>query len=80
MKNSITIIVLGLILSFLSVEAQERKLMKTANQKYEEFAFIDASEIYKKVAESGYRSEELLKRLGNTYYFNARLYRSSKVV
>lgn len=70
MKNKITIIVFGLILSFFNVDAQERKL-KTANLKYEEFAFIDASEIYKEVAESGYRSEELLKRLGNTYYFNA---------
>lgn len=70
MKNNITIIVFGLLLSLFNVEAQERKL-KTANQKYEEFAFIDASEIYKEVAESGYRSEELLKRLGNTYYFNA---------
>lgn len=45
--------------------------LKKANQKYENFNFIDASKIYLKVAKSGYESEDLLKKLGNLYYFKA---------
>lgn len=50
--------------------AQEAKL-KNANQKYDDYAYLDAAKIYEQVAESGYRSEELFEKLGNTYYFKA---------
>jgi outer membrane protein OmpA-like peptidoglycan-associated protein/tetratricopeptide (TPR) repeat protein len=66
------IIALFITLQFLSIEvsAQKKKLEK-ANEKYEQLAFIDATEIYLEVAKSGYKSEELYKKLGNSYYFNA---------
>jgi outer membrane protein OmpA-like peptidoglycan-associated protein len=50
---------------------QERKLHK-ANEKYKQLAFVEASKIYTDVAESGYKSVDFLKKLGNTYYFNAK--------
>src|SRR5690606_4669849 len=50
--------------------AQQGKLNK-AHKQYEKLGFIRASEIYEEVASKGYRSVELLQRLGNTYYFNA---------
>ena len=53
-----------------SVMAQKAKLTK-ANKDYEALAYIDASEVYKEVAQSGFKSEELFKKLGNTSYFNA---------
>ncbi|MEE3998742.1 OmpA family protein [Tenacibaculum sp. FZY0031] len=56
---------------------QEKKIDK-ANKKYNEIAFIEAIDIYKKVAESGYRSVELFERLANSYYFNARYDEASK--
>jgi outer membrane protein OmpA-like peptidoglycan-associated protein len=67
-----SIIILSSFLYFfsISVGAQERQLDK-ANQKYQQLAFIDASEVYLEVAQSGYKSEELFKKLGNSYYFNA---------
>jgi len=43
-----------------------------ANKKYEKLAFIDASEIYLDLADSGYASKELFEKLGNIYYFNAK--------
>lgn len=68
-----------IVLQFLVVigYAQERKLNK-ANQKYDQLAFVDATEVYLNVAQSGYKSEELFKKLGNSYYFNANYEEASK--
>ncbi|WP_299532338.1 OmpA family protein [Ulvibacterium sp.] len=63
--------ILFLFVSFLTSYGQEVKLDR-ANKKYKELAYIDASEIYLDLAESGYRSEELFRKLGNIYYFNAK--------
>ncbi|MDP5228969.1 MAG: OmpA family protein [Cellulophaga sp.] len=49
---------------------QEKKLEK-ANQKYNEYSFSPAIDIYKKVLDKGFVSADLLKKLGNSYYFNA---------
>lgn len=58
---------------FLSTEISygQRTQLKKAEKAYEEYAYIDAQEIYLKVISDGYRSAQILKRLGNTYYFNA---------
>jgi outer membrane protein OmpA-like peptidoglycan-associated protein len=37
---------------------------------FEGYAFIDAQKIYLEVARSGYESENLFKKLGDSYYFN----------
>ncbi len=50
---------------------QERRLER-ANKKYNEYSFSPAIDIYKKVLDKGYESADLLKRLGNSYYFNAK--------
>ena len=42
-----------------------------ANKKYDRLAYMDASDVYLYVAKKGYRSPELLQKLGNTFYFNA---------
>lgn len=58
---------------FLSTEISygQRAQLKKAEKAYEEYAYIDAQEIYLKVISDGYRSAQILKQLGNTYYFNA---------
>ena len=53
-----------------SVFSQER-LVEKANEKYDQYSFRPAIDIYKKVLDKGFSSPELLKRLGNSYYFNA---------
>ncbi len=53
-----------------TILAQKTQLKK-AEKAYDEYAYIDAQEIYLKVVADGYRSAEILKKLGNTYYFNA---------
>uniref|UniRef100_UPI00046F2391 carboxypeptidase-like regulatory domain-containing protein n=1 Tax=Aquimarina pacifica TaxID=1296415 RepID=UPI00046F2391 len=52
--------------------SQERSLAK-ADENFDRFAFVDARKIYLQVAQNGYESEDLLKKLGDSYYFNAQL-------
>jgi outer membrane protein OmpA-like peptidoglycan-associated protein len=71
MKNTYRITFFALtFLSVLGLTAQEKQIEK-ANDEYENSAYIDASEIYLKVIESGFKSPEIILKLGNAYYFNA---------
>ena len=62
-----------IILIFITVENSigQEKILEKANSKYEEYSFSPAIDIYKKVLDKGFVSSELLKKLGNSYYFNA---------
>ena len=51
---------------------QLERVMGRADQRYNEYSFSPAIDIYKKVLDKGYTSPDLLKRLGNSYYFNAK--------
>lgn len=75
MKNKL-LLILSIIISF-NATAQERQIAK-ANEDYEKYAYIDAISIYEKVAEKGYTDAEMLKKLGNSYYFNADLENAGK--
>lgn len=59
-------------------QAQER-LVGRADAQYQEYSFSPAIDIYKKVLDKGYVSPDLLKRLGNSYYFNADYIEAEKV-
>lgn len=65
------------ILSFVSLSAQNKKLV-SAQKNYNSLAYIDAVNIYEKVANKGYESVELFQKLGNSYYFNAKLKEAGK--
>jgi len=71
------LILLLFVLSISSSYAQKIKLA-SADKKYDELAYIDAIEIYKKVAEKGHKSVDLFQKLGNSYYFNANLLEANK--
>jgi len=70
MVNRIYILILITFLVGVKGVAQE-KLLNKANEKYEAYSFSPAIDIYKKVLDRGYASADLLKKLGNSYYFNA---------
>jgi len=70
MKHILFIFISFFILGSTSSIAQERKLKK-ANEEYNQLAYVDATKVYLEVAKSGYKSEELFEKLGDTYYFNA---------
>ncbi len=78
MKNTISVIsFLTIFIFHFSALSQEKQLEK-AEENYEVYAFAKAIDIYEKVAEKGYGSADLYKKLGNSYYFNADLKNAGK--
>ena len=73
----IKVILLVLVLSISSSFAQKSRLA-AADKKFDDFAYIDAIAIYKKVAEKGHKSVDLFEKLGDSYYFNANLTEANK--
>lgn len=64
-------------MSISSGYAQKGKL-NSGEKKFDDLAYIDAIEIYKKVADKGLKSVDLFQKLGNSYYFNADLKEANK--
>ena len=58
-----------LLIGAVVANAQERQLKK-ANEKFENYSFIDAREAYIEVYEKGFQSADLFQKLGDSYYFN----------
>lgn len=77
MKPNILFCIALLITISITGYAQKAQV-KLANKEYENYAFIDAIKTYEKVAEKGYKSAEMFKKLGNSYYFNAQLDKAAK--
>ncbi|GGE23455.1 OmpA family protein [Psychroflexus planctonicus] len=79
MKNNAYVILILAVITLLQspLYAQVDRL-EEADKKFERFAFIDAQEIYLEVAEAGYKSENLFKKLGDSYYFNGDLVNAEK--
>ncbi|MDP3788423.1 MAG: carboxypeptidase regulatory-like domain-containing protein, partial [Candidatus Chromulinivorax sp.] len=49
-----------------------------ADKKYDGYAYVDAIKTYERIAEKGYKSADLFKKLGNAYYFNAQFDKAAK--
>lgn len=66
-----------IILSVFYGYSQESKV-KSGDKKYDDYAYIDAIKTYERVADKGYKSEDLFKKLGNSYYFNSKFESAAK--
>ncbi|MGB5555340.1 MAG: OmpA family protein [Flavobacteriaceae bacterium] len=71
MTKLIRLSIIILTLSLGTTTFAQEKLVTKANEKYQEYSFSPAIDIYKRVLDKGYVSADLLKKLGNSYYFNA---------
>jgi outer membrane protein OmpA-like peptidoglycan-associated protein/tetratricopeptide (TPR) repeat protein len=60
-----------------NIFSQKGKVAK-ANKNFDKYSYIDAREVYLKVVEDGYKSAEIYKRLGDTYYYNSEYKSASK--
>lgn len=58
--------------------AQNKRTKAIADKQYEGLAYVDASENYLKIIKSGFRSPEILLKLGNAYYFNSKYKEAAK--
>lgn len=72
MKN--TILYNLIIISFFSLNIYSQKTVAIpADNKQDNFTNIDAMKTYERVAVKGYKSIDMFKKLGNTFYFNGEL-------
>ena len=73
-KISYTVLLLMLVFN----AAGQKSKVADADKKYDKYEFVDAIQVYEKVAEKGYKDEKMFQRLGNAYYFNAELTKAVK--
>jgi outer membrane protein OmpA-like peptidoglycan-associated protein/tetratricopeptide (TPR) repeat protein len=75
MKNYILIYI---TIVSISLNSYSQDKTASADKKYNEYAYIDAIKTYERIAEKGYKSGEMFKKLGNSYYFNSEFDKAAK--
>ncbi|MGB3149263.1 MAG: flagellar motor protein MotB, partial [Maribacter sp.] len=63
--------ILVLLLFFHGLTKAQERLIQKGNEKFYSYSFSPAIDIYKKVLDKGFVSADLLRKLGNSYYYNA---------
>lgn len=78
MKKNLLINIMILSLFSLNIFAQKSKVISNETPKKESHAYIDPLKTYERVSEKGYKSVEMLKKMGNSYFFNEELDKAAK--
>jgi hypothetical protein len=71
MKKILVLIILTVSICYGQQSKETVKKIDIADKLFNEFAFVDARQIYLEVAESNYGSEDIYKKLADSYYFNS---------
>lgn len=69
LKVTLALVALGSICA--TAQDKPKKDIEKANNLYEKYAYIDAIKIYERIAQDGYVDQDMLQKIGNSYYFNA---------
>ncbi len=77
MRNKI-IYLAFIALTTLTSYSQTKGKESRGNKDYDKYAYIDAIKTYERLYEKGYKSPDMLLKIGNAYYFNADLEKSAK--
>ncbi|OUL61232.1 OmpA family protein [Flavobacterium sp. AJR] len=77
MKN-FTILYITIVSVFSLNSYSQQSKIAFGDKKYDNYAYIDAIKTYERVAEKGYKSEDMFKKLGNSYYFNSEFDKAAK--
>lgn len=72
MKKRLSAVALVVSLFLGNSEVIAQAGLNNGNKDYDRWAYIDAVNMYEKVFDRGYSSQDLVQKLGNAYYFNAR--------
>lgn len=75
-KKILLYLIIISVFSFKS-NAQQSKI-NAGDKKYDNYAYIDAIKTYERVAEKRYKSEDLFKKLANSFYFNSEFEKAAK--
>ncbi|GIZ09149.1 OmpA family protein [Flavobacterium sp. UMI-01] len=73
-KNYVLMMLLSCLLGPLSAQNKDNK----ADKEYDSYAYIDAIKTYERMFEKGYKSQDMLLKLANAYYFNGDLENAAK--
>jgi outer membrane protein OmpA-like peptidoglycan-associated protein/tetratricopeptide (TPR) repeat protein len=76
MKNRIIYLLLITIICINSYSQSKKEVR--GDKEYDKYAYIDAIKTYERLYEKGYKSPDMLLKLGNAYYFNAELEKANK--
>lgn len=77
MTIKLTYIVL-LAVTFSTVYSQKSSNEKKGDKQFERYAYIDAIKTFERLYDKGYKSADVLLKIGNAYYFNAELEKANK--
>ncbi|MCW2121140.1 OmpA family protein [Flavobacterium sp. 7A] len=75
MKNNY---ILALLFSCLVFQLSAQNKDNKADKEYDNYAYIDAIKTYERLFEKGYKSQDMLLKLANAYYFNGDLTNAAK--
>ena len=78
MNRKLSLAALACTVFLGTTEMQAQAGLKKSNKQYDQWAYIESTNIYEKVLKRGYASQDLLEKLGNAYYFNARYAEAEK--
>ena len=72
-----TLLYLVVFITAMNVSGQKIKVAK-ADKDFDKFAYVDAIKTYERVFAKGYKSQDMLQKLGDAYYFKADLENAAK--
>ena len=78
MKNRIIFLVIACIVTINIYSQSGKNNEAIAEKQYNKLAYIDAIKTYERIFSKGYKSQEMLQKLGNSYYFRADLVNAAK--
>lgn len=64
--------------TLLKIQNPAKILIAEAPKKADTYAYIDIIKTYERVADKGYESVDMLKKMGNSYFFNDELEKAEK--
>jgi tetratricopeptide (TPR) repeat protein len=77
MKKNLLLYLTILCLFSFNNYAQKAKV-SSEDKKSDNYAYIDAVKTYERVSDKGYKSVDMLKKMGNAYFFNEELDKAAK--
>lgn len=78
MKNRLVYIAITFIFSVGAFSQSKKSNTVKADKEYNQYDYVDAIKAYEALFAKGYKSSEMLQRLGNAYYFKADLENAAK--
>ncbi len=60
-----------LVTSMIASSFAQERLVTKGNDRYQTYSFSPAIDIYQRVLDKGYETQDLLQKLGNAYYFTS---------